>query len=436
MQYPKQFAEVSIAESPESYEAYLYRFKNLENQKIYLGIHKGYVGDGYWHSSKNKEFAKDFANPNSKFLYEILEYGKYNYLTYMEHKMLSEVDAAKNFNYYNLSNGIPQFKAPNLEKCQRLVEQIENREFEVVDEPVMDHVEMERLQVRFEDSKSLQREIKERVDDAGGSTEKCNPVIVYVKRIIKDGKRVDARGDGNHTVFGVDSSKHGLTVPVMRISEEVHQDYSDNELRTVGNLLNRKADVVKKPIDNKDGEKYVEDLYYEDGIPVDSKTHLADLEAFGFTKARRATIIKTVSERIKREEERLSGRVFINWGAKPYSTQLADLVSAEQDSETHCYSISSASLNFVEQVANAIKNMMDIGKNHLIIKVHHPTIQAGKDWVSKWGPHHQRNLESFFMYPTNPETGERHNITIEVVPMKMYEKNTTKSVFEIVEEAV
>ena len=61
MQYPKQFAEVSIAESPESYEAYLYRFKNLENQKIYLGIHKGYVGDGYWHSSTDKVFAKDFA---------------------------------------------------------------------------------------------------------------------------------------------------------------------------------------------------------------------------------------------------------------------------------------------------------------------------------------------------------------------------------------
>ena len=62
----------------------------------------------------------------------------------------------------------------NLEKCRRLVEQIENREFEVIDEPVKDHVEMERLQVRYEDSKSLQREIKERVDDAGGSTEKCN----------------------------------------------------------------------------------------------------------------------------------------------------------------------------------------------------------------------------------------------------------------------
>ena len=33
MQYPKQFAEISITESPESYEAYLYRFKNLEIKK-------------------------------------------------------------------------------------------------------------------------------------------------------------------------------------------------------------------------------------------------------------------------------------------------------------------------------------------------------------------------------------------------------------------
>ena len=37
--------EQIIKNPPEKYEAFLYRFTNLENSKKYIGIHKGFVGD-------------------------------------------------------------------------------------------------------------------------------------------------------------------------------------------------------------------------------------------------------------------------------------------------------------------------------------------------------------------------------------------------------
>ena len=37
--------EQIIKKPPEKYEAFLYRFTNLENSKKYIGIHKGFVGD-------------------------------------------------------------------------------------------------------------------------------------------------------------------------------------------------------------------------------------------------------------------------------------------------------------------------------------------------------------------------------------------------------
>ena len=61
----------------QTYEAYLYRFTNLSNGKMYIGIHKGYVGDGYWHSSKNKEFRKAFSDSSILWKYEVLDFGTY-----------------------------------------------------------------------------------------------------------------------------------------------------------------------------------------------------------------------------------------------------------------------------------------------------------------------------------------------------------------------
>ena len=52
-----------IALAPNKYEAYVYRFTNSDNGKIYIGFHKGSTVDKYQHSSRSKEFNEAFANP-------------------------------------------------------------------------------------------------------------------------------------------------------------------------------------------------------------------------------------------------------------------------------------------------------------------------------------------------------------------------------------
>ena len=55
---PESIKEVELNpdKAPEIYEGYLYRFTNLDNGCIYVGVHKGPVSDNYWHSSTDEEF--------------------------------------------------------------------------------------------------------------------------------------------------------------------------------------------------------------------------------------------------------------------------------------------------------------------------------------------------------------------------------------------
>ena len=73
----------------------------------------------------------------------------------------------------------------------------------------------------------MQKEIKEKIDDANGNTDDCNAVVVYEQRG-ENGE--DLRGDGNHTVFGASQSKHAVDIPVARVPWVVHKDYTTAEL--------------------------------------------------------------------------------------------------------------------------------------------------------------------------------------------------------------
>ena len=146
----------------------------------------------------------------------------------------------------------------------------------------------------------------------------------------------------------------------------------------------------------------------------------------GFTKNRIKTIIATAYDEIQKEEERNAGNNFINYKSKPHSTILKSEVEAEKTSTTHCYSVSSSTLDFVEQLANGVTFCMDKGKNHMIVKVWHASVPAYEAWIEKWGPHHQKNINKFFLNPTNPKTKEVHKMTIEVEQKRMWETNTPK----------
>ena len=338
MKFPEQFKEVDLGRPPRVYEAFLYRFTNLDNGKIYIGIHKGYVGDGYWHSSQNDLFKSDFSNVKSKFRYEILDYNNYNYLSSKEYDMLVEAKAPNNDLFYNDSVGSPKIRKPNLKKCQKFVSQIEGRKFDVVIKLIEEMMDIYKVQSRYMSFDSeTQAEIGDRIDDAGGSTEKCNPLVVYVKRkgIIIDGVEVmvDVLGDGNHTLYAAAAAKHAIDIPVMYIPEEVHSEYSDQELELIGNLLNRKPEIIKRPTNKLDALKSVVSAYENFQIPVQSDYNKDTVSAMGFSSGQVKTILKNAAAKIEKTEEeesfRLIGEVFINWVAEPHKRQMEDLVDSK-----------------------------------------------------------------------------------------------------------
>ena len=86
-------------------ESFVYYWQNSQNNKIYLGSHKGLEDDGYTHTSSNKKFVKEFVEHPERFVRTIVAYGTWKDMRELEAGMLHFVDARKNPMYYNKSNG-------------------------------------------------------------------------------------------------------------------------------------------------------------------------------------------------------------------------------------------------------------------------------------------------------------------------------------------
>lgn len=387
--------ETVIAPPPSQYEAYLYCYTNLITNQKYIGIHKGSVDDDYSHSSTNTEFAEVFSDLDSQLKFEVLNYDSYSEMQQLEHELLKKVDARNNPLYYNKSNGFPVYSQPNLDKCKKLVDEILAGMFNVGKEPISVHVSMVALQVRFMHDASLQKIIKEKIDDAKGNTDECSPVLVWEERG-ENGE--DIRGDGSHTVFGASSSKHCVDIPVIRVPYDVHKDFSDNELRTIGNLLNKRPKFIKKPMDNKDGVKHILDNN-DQGVPYDSIFNVNCLKEFGFTgtakKGTIYTIIKEAKAIIDKKQLASGGSLWKNYAAKPHHQEMLNAVDffSKRPNTTSTY-MSSRKFSLERIVERLYAVRIDDGKRALgiedvkkiIVVIHHPDPEAEKEWKKEIQP--------------------------------------------------
>ena len=360
-------------------------FENTATGMTYVGIHKGAVTDEYNHSSTNASFKHAFANSQADLNYSVLSYGDWREMQNAENKILKAADARNNPLYYNKTNGYPVYSEPDLAKCEQFVADFLEGKYNVGKEPIDLHIKMKSIQVRFEFDAALQREIKEKVDDAMGNTDKCSPVLVWENRGM-DGE--DLRGDSNHTVTGVNASKHGIDIPVARVSASVHQTFSNAELKMIGNLLNRKPEVTKKPIDTKTGVKFCFDNYIDYDVPHDAQSNKDALKAFGFTSSQRTAIIVKTKVMIDKDILRQANRLFINYKAEPYHQTMLDTVEANVDKTTCSLYMSSAKFSsdrVLETIHAAYKAK---GKTTVMVVLHHPTPDDEEAWKTliqpKW----------------------------------------------------
>jgi hypothetical protein len=394
--------EKVIAPPPASYEAYLYHYTNLTDGKMYVGIHKGSVDDPYNHSSTNEEFQKVFANSKSKLKFEVTAYGDYMQMQNVEHRILKKANARTNPMFYNLSNGFPQFAEPDIENCVFINQQIDDGVFSVTIEDLQIHAQMGYLQVRFQHDPELQKTIKQKIDDARGSTDACNPVLVWEGR---GSNGEDLRGDGNHTVFGASQSKHAVDIPVMRIPYAVHCELTDEELRFIGNLRNKKSEVIKKEISESDGIKYVLDMAAKK-VPFNAQSNVNALKEFRFTKQQVKTILNKANQILEQQEQhRSAGRLFINWRASPHFGILEKKVASYNRPDIgQCSMYFSSGALRLERV---LETLYATKCDKAVVAIHHPTVAQSKLWKTQIQPHWLNICNHF-------------NLDIEFVEMDMW----------------
>jgi hypothetical protein len=386
MKFPENFEVVVVGDIPprDSYVGYLYRFTNLEDLKQYLGIHKGFVGDGYWHSSTDEEFKDVFQNPSSRLRFEILEYSNnWGHLKNKEYTMLHEANAVKNPQYYNKSNGSPMYKVPRLKRCEKLVEDILGRvKFPITIEPIENHFKMEYIQARFEDEAEIQSDVKNLIDDAGGSTKKCNPIVVYEDRMFK-GKLQDVRGDGTQTVNAANRAKHATELPIMRIPKKYHEDFTELELEGIGNLLNPKDEIRKSPVNVKAGIKFVKRSYYAEGVPYDDPEIFNWLEAKGFHKKEISKILEKAGHEIETDKAaKFLGKYFRNYAASPHKGRLSNKVKQNITENQIALQMSSGKFNF-DRIADLVyedSKEKDGQKQRVKVLVYHPSVPQSEKW--------------------------------------------------------
>jgi len=401
---PESIKIVDLGTPPSVYDAYLYRFTDVDTNRMYVGIHKGFVGDGYWHSSTNEDFDKLLSSPESNLKYEILQYGDYGQMTVSEHKILSEANAKNNPLYFNKTNGSPQYKPINLDKVKKLAEQIKSGKFICIQtESVSNICKLDRLQVRFQEDSDHVNHISQLIDDAGGNTDKCDPILIYEKR--QAGK--DIIGNGNHTAEGANKSKHGNYISTSRVPVNVHRDFTNEELIAVSNLLNKRDDIVKKPANTDDMVKFVIGQY-NNGVPVGDQSNKDFLIEMKFTRFQITKILKACNKQIELNNLKRANEVWIDYSTGSGKKTLQNKVESHRDKDTMCLALSSAMFKwdnifnhiFDNTIENSKTKAREQVKSKLVILVHHNGPLAEDRWKTDYQPDAMRKLK-YYLSPLN-----------------------------------
>jgi hypothetical protein len=403
---PDSIKELNLGNPPSIYEAFMYRYTDQDTNRMYVGIHKGYVGDGYWHSSSNKEFDKILSNSDSNLKYEILEYGDYNQMTVSEHKLLSSVDAKNNPLYFNKSNGSPKYRPIDLDKVKELVEGILSGKFNCDEMEAIDDIsKLQKLQVRMQEDSDHIKDISEKIDDAGGDPVKCNHVVIYEKRQENN----DIIGDGNHTIAAIVKSKHGRYVPVARIPADVHTDFTNEELIAVSNLLNKPPDIIKKRASKEDMIKYII-KQYNNGVPVEDKSNKEFLKEMKFTNKQVSVIIATSKKEIELNNLQKANQLWIDYTTGTGKKTLINKVESYRDKDTMCIALSSAMFKwdtvfnniFDNTIENHKTKVREQGKSKIVILVYHNGPTSEDRWKSDYQPDAIKKLK-YFLHPLKYE---------------------------------
>lgn len=391
---PQQLVDTKIPPNYENAEAYLYEFKNLLNDKIYIGVRKGVPLVDYYFSSEDKELLTDFGDSKSQFTFKVLEYGTFQTVLAKETKILKSVDAKNNPNYYNKSNGYADDSIlPDPKTMMAIAKEILEHKRINYNGIVVERVKVKkevlkkikkfqtRRQILFHSHKQKLQQI---IMDKGGSTEHLTIVV------LQNRNGEDVAIGGNHSEAAIQGCKKALYAYVLYIPQEIHKNWNELDVKQLSGFLNPRQENPTLESNDDDIEDMVVDLL-EKGFTVDS-VEVTDIYNYYFLNtSQRSNISKKAKKRIKEQE--LSNINWINYKADPDCADLEKKVTAENAKQgVYCKAYSTGKLDYWRDIIKIRK------RNKVLIqtKQFDKLIRIFK--IILWHPSQQAETDHFQLY--------------------------------------
>lgn len=377
-------------EEPQDYQAYVYEYFITETSKRYIGYHVGKFNETYQHSCENVGFLADLA-ASKKVIITIIDFGSKFDMINLERRMLKEVDAKNNPNYYNSSNGGGK-GVTSLFNTEELYSKIITKVFEIKKVKISTLKKMKRLQVRTEDIKKHIKHIADRVNTDLGNTDE------YLVHVLEDYD--DVGGclvlNGNHTIEGISISKNGKNaeVSVMFIPKKEWKKYTETQLRTIANDLNPGE---KYQIERSKWQDWAKNLFEakveNNNFQINSQLVRDELkkEPRFFTKGEVTKAVNLAEEMWDNHATNLTGQKL-----KVYTTkELQDLIKQYADNKTIVFSIASGQYkNILDKLIIVLIEAVKQNKN-IIILIYHKSHSRRKKWHKIYTKFLQNKIEFF-----------------------------------------
>ena len=336
--------DISILDNTDvsEYDSYVYEYEVLEGSYIgckYPGSHlmkdNEEIFDGsYWQSSKNEKF-KDLFSTGVEMKLTLIDVGIYQDMLNLEHEMKNKEKDITNPKYFNKAVTKKGFNEPLNREVDRLIYE-EVKEFDkLVPNPLnvtteqlrelglnVDFIPCWNNKVKLEKAGFVQvRELESSShisEIAGYMRDKGDAIGAnYILRWASDGRI----GNGNCTLKAgllVDTISQMKVIDIPESYEKQH-NLTDRDKRHIGNMFNKKAEIVTDEIDEGD---VIKDLIYDyehSNIPFNSVRNKIILkEDYGFNGQTANAICNHASIEYAKKQQRSSHRNVINYTKKSH----------------------------------------------------------------------------------------------------------------------
>ena len=382
--------------------AWAYRLDNTVTGKWYIGISKQPV-DSYTTSSENTELLSAISNGEVD-RHIIHVDGSYPAMEIWETENLTFLNAKDDPMSYNHSNGMARTKRlPRTEMMKGIAVEIrETNSYNNINSTVVDLTNEKEIKrgkgvlkptSKFRDVVALQPRDKlidgshlgdlvEKIDQNRGNLPSIEKetgqklLCVFLRNRLYQGNEVDLRIDGNHTFKATIIAKYGFTLNILYLPESMHNDWTDDEIRLLGEYLNPRSEITVLETSEEDVIKtcVILSLTYgrDSGVMND---HLAQHK---FTNKAKDRIKKNVARQLNNlEEEDRRPKNFITYAD---SKEPMKLVVEKYKKKPNTWSVYwSTSKASIGDYATKILNQIYHGKENLKlvhIVLYHPTMVA------------------------------------------------------------